>query len=295
VRLLRVGEAPLLFGGEAWWFDGQRFSQGTLRLQLTPAIDVSTVARWQEDGLSRWGARLDARLGRTTLVVFDAEHRLRDDWIYDFIVRRSDDPLAAYLHLGEQLPELRLGARAGTVVLDNIDLLVSFAVATPLADQTAWTTPWLEAAVAVDGRLTSPLSLGLSLRARRHLRANLQIPLFPDPYIDAAASGERGVYESGARVRYALGRQRFAAEAEVFLRYSSSAHVDMPPGAVATSGGPWVLTESSDLFGGTRLRIEAWLGPRVRLSGEYEVTSVPDEVGELVGLQRLRVVGEVSF
>jgi hypothetical protein len=293
VRLLRVGEAPLLFGGEVWSFDGQRFSQGTLRLQLTPAIDVSTFARWQEDGLARWGARLDARLGRTTLVVVDAEHRLRDDWIYDFVVRRSDVDFARYLHLGPQVPELRASARAGTVLLANLDVLLSLAVATPLATRNPWSTPWFEVGAAVDGRLTSPLSLGVTLRVREHLRADLQVPLAPDLFADQAASGERTVYEGGSRVRYALGRRRFAAEAEVFLRYSTSAHVGLAPGA--GSGGPYALVRASDLFGGARLRLETWLGPRLRLAGEYEVISVPDEAKELVGIQRLHVLGEVSF
>lgn len=293
VRLARHGDAALVVGTEVMRWDGHDFGQGTLRLQLTSDAALSSYIRLGDGRLARWGAGVRARLSRTTTFSLDGEHRLADDWAYDLVVRARNPSDAGFLFLGPAVPELRLAGRAGTVLLDNLDLLLSVAGALPVGGVASpWAAPYAEVGVAVDGRLASGLSLALSLRARGYFRPR------PDAeaaevlrFGDVASTGERAIYDGGVRIRYAAGRKRFAAEFELFFREVSDRHIERP----INTRLPYERVKVFDPQGGTRFRVESWIGSRARVLAEYEVSSAPAEITEFLGLQSLRLVGEVSF
>jgi hypothetical protein len=293
LSLVRRGDAALVLGAEALRWDGRGFGQGTLRWQLTPDAALSSYVRLGMGHLLRWGAGMRARLSRTTTFSLDGEHRLADDLAYDLIVRPRDDSAAAgrFLYLGPRVPELRLAGRAGTVLLDNLDLLLTLAGALPVGGvDSPWSAPYAELGVAVDGRLPSGLSLALILRGRRYFRPDPD-PMAPEVlrFGDLATVGEDSVYDAAARMRYAAGLKRFAAEAEIYFHLTQDSHLYRPDGA------SYQRVSETDPQGGTRFRVEAWIGARARVLAEYEVSSTPAAITELIGLQTLRVLAEVAF
>jgi hypothetical protein len=277
-----------VLGVEALRWDGHGFGQGTLRYQLGPDAQASSFLRLGRGHVLRYGAGVHARLSRTSTVSVDGEHRLGDDFAYDLIVRARDDHAddSRFLFLGPAVPELRLAGRAGTVLLDNLDVLLTFAGGLPVGGvQSPWNAPYIELGAALDGRLPTGLSVALSARGRHYTRPAPADPDYAAHHLLAAVAttGEDSVYDAATRVRYAVGEKRFAAEAEVYFHLTRDSHREA------------VRVSSTDPQGGVRFRVEAWLGARVRTLAEYEVSSTPETVTELRGLQSLRVLAEVSF
>jgi hypothetical protein len=292
LRLVKRGDTALVAGAEALSWDGHHFGQGTLRLQLTPDAALSSYLRLGQGHVLRYGAGLRARLSRTTTLSLDGEHRLADDLAYDVIVRPHDDLAgsARFLYLGPRVPELRLAGRAGTVLLDNLDVLVTVAGALPVGGlDSPWAAPYAELGAAIDGRLPSGLSLALGLRGRRYFRPDPD-PMLPEQrFADLATVGEDAIYDASARMRYSAGPKRFAAEAEAYFHLTSDSHMYRPAGTF------YQRVSETDPQGGWRFRVEAWLGNRTRFLAEYEVSSTPAAIVELLGLQTLRGLAEVSF
>ena len=298
LRVVRRGESALVLGGESLVWKDHAYHQATLRWQLNADAALSASARLAGNTIVRWALGARARLSKTSTVQLDGEQRRGDDWAYDFITRsRTAAPGDShYLFLGPRVPELRLTGRAGTVLLDNLDILLSIAGAVPTRPlfDSPWAAPYLEIGMGIDGRLASGLSLALNVRTRAYFRPEFEATAAqpePDVFADAAQVGEYALYEGGARLRYAVGRKRFAADFELFLRQVDDSHFERPAGTRLPREEVFV----GDVQAGVRLRVEAWIGARARILADYEVSGTPVEDTELRGMQTLRLIGEVSF
>jgi hypothetical protein len=298
LRLERITRAPLVLDLDTLTWEGAAAVQSALRYELSRDATLSLYLRNLDGRLARWGLGLRARTSRVTTLSLDLDHRLGRDWAYDFVVRsRGDDPAAEdarYLYLGHPTPELRLAGRAGTVLLDNVDVALWLAGALPVGggEPNAHEPAYVELGAAVDGRFAYNLQVAVLGRWRRYDRADAptvdDLAVSADPFGDVAAVGDRQRVDGGLRVRYSLGRKRFATELEMSGGYGQYVRFTDVAGRLVTE-------ETDDATFGVRLRFEAWIGTRFRVLADYEVNSAHPEMPELIGLQRLRILGEASF
>lgn len=281
LRLARVTGAPLALGFDWFSFEGERGFLGSFSVGLDGGASLTADARLRDQELARFGARLRLSVSSTTIASVEVDHRRDPDWTYDLVISGRELPLddeRRRLQL-DLSPRLRVGARAGTVLWDNLDVLMHAAVA--FTEQpTAFSPRYWETGTAVEGRFRHGVTAGTSLRLRRYRR--------PDPadhvgFFDLAATGERSFEEVAIHGRYVIGARRFKGEGEIYARASES----------ATS---YVADEGRVIRPGLRFRIEGWLGASTRLLGEYEVSAANvTHAPELDGLQSLRLIAEASF
>jgi len=251
------------------------------------------------------------RISDVTRIMAEVDHRSSYDWRWDPEWVSASDPSAArrYLDMGAVGPRLLASVRAGTVLLDNVDLLVRGAAA---LDQTRESIPdssfaatWGEVGAAFEVRVRRSLAFGSSALLRSYRRDSIDpmltglaglgyaLPLNPIP--PSATQGEQSFFEMGVTTRYSLGARKLSAEAEIYarvIRFHSIYDV-YEGGTLANAIAPDVPVR--DIRGGGRFSLEAWVTPRFRLHAEYELSTGLALAPEVLGYKSLRLLAEGSL
>jgi hypothetical protein len=272
-------------------------------------IDASAALRWSRNVLVRGKARLingeharqtlkvRTRISEVTTIAAEIDNRTANDWAYDLLlVTEPDQPgdPRSYLNFGIPRPRVRAGARGGTVLLRNIDLLLSTAAAIEYADSSeqapsAFHSSYLEAGAAVEVRLRRNLRLGASSSGRLYRRPRRQratSPDMPDPLpLDTGATGERTFGEGGLSARYSLGARKFSASAELY-------------GRALLPRSEYIREEEEqrDTRTGGRFSIDGWASEKIRLGLVYDLSfGALRYAPELEGIKSLRLTAEGTF
>jgi len=280
---LRPPGIPLTLGLEYFGFDVEDHVTTSAALDVSQVIWVRASARVRNGDLALWRAEARTRLGKTTTVAVELDDKLRDDWMYDFVVTApattEDDP-RRWLNLGRPASRLRTALRAGTVLFGNWDVLVTAALGIPHGDQqTSFLPRYYELGTALLARFPFGIEAGIEGRVRRTPRVDVvgMIPLE-----DVGKLGERSFIEGTATLRYSLGARRFSAELQAFVREWGQ--------------NPLAADGVTDVAAGARFQVVGWVAEKLQLRGEYELASIPDRGAEQLGsLQSLRVLMEAIF
>src|SRR5262249_15176905 len=140
-----------------------------LQLDWRPRTDVALIGRVRTiDGeLANEHLQLRSRYKQVTNLVFDLIHRRDNDWRWDPSVTTTD-PLAAkrWLDLGPSVPRLLISTRAGTLIKENVDVLVRGALASDLSNSepgdppvTTWNASYFELGGALEVRLRRTIAV----------------------------------------------------------------------------------------------------------------------------------------
>ena len=93
--------------------------------------------------------------------------------------------------------------------------------------------------------------------------------------------GEDGFTEVGTSLRMTLGARRFSALLELYGRRTRypAIYVD-----------PILAVPASDVRGGGRVTLDAWIGKQLRLFAAYDLSSALDFAPEITGYKSLRLM-----
>jgi hypothetical protein len=265
-----------------------------LEINWQPRRDITVLAQMRtlDDKLASQRLQFRARYREVTNLVFDVMRRLSNDWRWDPSLLVADDPTTArrYLDLGPVLPQLIASLRGGTLIAENVDLLGRTAIATDLTpsggQKSSFSPAYVELGGALEVRLRRTVAVGATALYRRSDRAELSggpitdIHLVPQPIATSAATGERSFTEVGARARMSLGARRLSALLEVYGRQTRYAE---------TYVDPLNPIDTSDLRGGGRVTVDAWIGKRLRLFAAYDVSSAIEHIPEISSYKSLRL------
>jgi hypothetical protein len=301
--LAALGRGPIVLTANTLSYDAHEHADLAASVRVRHDIDARARVRRLDDALAQADLQVRARLSTVTIAVFDVEHSTASDWRYDpLLVDRAAEPADArrYLGLEPPGPRTRLSLRAGTVLLDNVDLLVRGAAAVEHedaeespdtdADARTFASSYFEIGAALEVRLQRTLSLALSSMARLYQDEVPQAPAdptedAPDPFpADLGRARDASFVEGGAVARYTEGARIFSAEAEVYVRAYERVLL------YAMDGLP-----RADERAGGRLSVEGWAGERLRLRLEYDATATLASIPELRGFKSLRLMLEGRF
>lgn len=311
--LYQLTGAPLVLSGEVLTFDNTTHLRGTLALRINRNIALRTTLRTRKGVIARTGVQLRARIGRVTLIDLRLENRAASDWMYDLFAadtipgtEQEDNPLH-YFRLGRVLPRVYYEARAGTVLLRNIDVLVHSRGAIRQGgdeERAPHATSFAQVGAAIEVHVRRSINLGVGALGRRYWRVEPtpvdSVADFPDyTNLDFAtdAYGERGFAEGNATVRYSQGARKFSAGAEIYLRaYDIQTPYELPDDDDMED--PVEIPErlaGPELRWGGRFTVEAWASDNLRLKVEYDVTSALLIEPGLLGIKSLRIMAEGRF
>ena len=298
--MYELKQVPLVLSGNMLSFDKSGHFQGGVAIRWSPDILVGATMRIRGRSFTRQRLSLRARISRVTTINAELEHRAREDWAYDLMV--ADTPYDAtdprrYLNLSVPLPRTYVNVRAGTVLLDNIDLLLRGAAAIVRVDDSqfepsTFSSSYLEAGIGLEVRARRAIAIGAALLSRSYRREAWQ-DLTGDNDNDVAdplptntgAIGERSFTEGGFTVRFSQGMRTFGAGAEIYGRLYSPQSPYIAP-----------ADEEYDFRGGGRFSVDGWASKRMHLRVEYDVAFVPTNVApEIRGVKSLRVLAEGTF
>ncbi len=282
----------------------QRIAESALvQADWRPRRDVAVIGQLRT--LDRRAAsqrvELRARYKQVTNIVLELTNRSQDDWLWDpsFVVPDEDTAKARrYLDLGPVVPQITGSARAGTLIAENVDLLIRGAFATegkkPLEDGTnrvvrsSFAAPFAEIGGALEVRLRRTIALGASLLSRQttHPLPKTQFPVFDQKNVPEALPpgenrGEEGFTELGGTLKMSLGARKFSSLVEFYGRRTRYAVLYQDP---------TLPIPSSDLRFGGRFTLDAWVGERVRISAAYDVSSALEFTPEINGYRSLRLM-----
>jgi hypothetical protein len=286
---------PIVLTSETLDYEEIEHREFGLALRWSDDVMIRASGRRLGRSFSRQTLSVWTRLSQVTTINMEVDNRTSDDWMYDLMmvrpVTRAGDP-RAYLNLGRPLPRLQLDARAGTVILRNLDVLLRAAAAIEHAGgdvDEEFSPSYLEAGGALEVRLRRNIRLGSTFVARRYGRDPIDPvddPPGPQPILDPDDEiGELSFYEGGLNVDYSMGARRFNASAEF---YGRAYERQTPYEDTALDG--------FDTHSGGRFTVEGWAQSRLRLKAEYDVSLGPlDTAPELRGVKMLRVLAEGSF
>jgi hypothetical protein len=265
-----------------------------LEVDWQPRRDFTVLAQLRTlDGkLANERVQFRARYREVTNLVFDVMRRFDTDWRWDPSLIVADDPSSArrYLDLGPVLPQLIASLRGGTLIAENVDLLARTSIAADLGASTApkssFSAAYVELGGALEVRLRRTVAVGVSALGRQTNREDppggpiTDVRLVAQPLAPSAATGERSFTELGARVRMSLGARRLSALLEVYGRQTryARAYVD-----------PTNPIDTSDVRGGGRVSVDAWIGKRLRLFAAYDVSSALEHLPEITSYKSLRL------
>ena len=268
-----------------------------------PLRDVAVIGqiRTLDRRMASQRLELRARYRQVTNLVFDLTHRTQHDWLWDpsFVVPDLDATAARrYLDLGPVVPQTIGSARAGTLIAENVDLLIRGAFATEgeiqatdgskRVTRSSFAAPYVEIGGALEIRLRRTLALGASLLSRQTNHQSLpnQMPTFDQKDVPQAlpahdTRGEEGFTEIGGSLKMSLGARKFSSLVELYGRRSRYAPL---------YADPTLVIPTSDLRFGGRFTIDAWVGDRVRISTAYDVSSALELTPEISGYRSLRLM-----
>ncbi|MBA3463109.1 MAG: hypothetical protein H0T46_24345 [Deltaproteobacteria bacterium] len=304
---------PLALQAEALSMGASRISASSYQPQSEstmlqgdwrPRRDVAVIGQFRALDRKAASQKLEvrARYKQVTNVVFELTHHTMNDWQWDPAVHIPDaDPTAAkrYLDLGPVVPQFIGSARAGTLIAENVDLLIRGAFATEGSKRVtdasgtreiknSFAAPYLELGGAVEIRLRRTLAMGLSLLSRQtsHPLPEDEFPIFdqkdvPQQLPRTESRGEEGFTELGGSLRMSLGARKFSSLVEFYGRRTRYAPLYTDP---------TLLIPESDLRFGGRFTLDAWVGDRVRISAAYDVSSALELAPEITGYRSLRLM-----
>lgn len=304
--VLRRGKSPIAVRARGLAYQGQTHSDLTLdwtaRRDLVLAISTRLAGR----ELAREHVTARYRWNEDTRIVVDADLRHTADWLWDYELRDADPTgPKRYLDLGPKLPRIGLKVRAGTVLLDNIDVLVfgGFAFDNRGDDPTPSFTSqgWLEGGSALEIRMRRTFALALSGLTRVYNRSDAELEDRVTDVEDQAALlawptrnvGERSLVEGGITGKFLGGTRRLSVTGELYARRTRYAKLYRDDAVV----GPDLeaVLDPVELHGGGRFVLEAWVTPAIRVRTEYELSNRLFVAYETDGLKSLRILVEGSY
>jgi len=217
--------------------------------------------------------------------------RFDTDWRWDPSLITDDSTAARrYLDLGPVVPKFTASLRGGTLIAENVDLLGRATLAGDLSKfgepGSSFSASYVELGGALEVRLRRTVAVSASVLSRQTEREDLiggpitDVRLVPQPLPPSAATGERGFTELGVRMRMSLGARQFSALAEVYGRQTRYAELYLDP----TNPIP-----TSDVRGGGRITLDAWIGKRLRLFASYDLSSAIAFTPEITSYKSLRL------
>jgi hypothetical protein len=263
-----------------------------LEVDWQPRRDLTVLGqlRTLDDKLANERIQLRARYHEVSNLAFEVIRRFDTDWEWDPTLVANDDPTAPrrYLDLGPVLPQVVASLRGGTLIAENVDLVARTTVA---ADQTPDGTPkssfsaaYVEVGGAVEVRLRREVAVGASVLNRQTMRQDIEpitdVRLVAQPLPPSAATGETSFTELGARARLSLGARRFSTTVELYGRSTHYAKVYVDP----TNPIP-----TSDVRGGGRVSVDAWINQRLRLTASYDLSSALELEPEITAYKSVRL------
>ncbi len=302
---------PITVGGEYLSFassqgeGSSRHSQIDIDWRPRENFGIIGQARAEAGSWANEHLQIRTRYKQVTNVVLDVTLRQSDDWLWDPAVIKPenlDDPTAPrrYLDLGPVLPRVVGSLRAGTLIAENVDLLLRTAAGIDLTSSTdpksSYSSSYAEIGGALEVRLRRTIAVGASALSRQTVRHDLISAEIPDvpgttqPLPAADAMGERGFTEIGTSVKMSLGARKFSAVVEVYGRRTRYALDYCIPGMCDTTGDTGLPT--SEIHGGGRFTVDAWIGERLRLFASYDVSSRIDFAPEITGYKSLKLMME---
>jgi len=299
VDLRKLLSVPISITGETMSLtsavaDQPDSSHRQVEINWQPRRDISVIGQLRslDDKLASERLQFRARYREVTNLAFEVTRRFDDDWRWDPSLIVGDDPMVArrYLDLGPVLPQVIASLRAGTLIAENIDLLARTAIAADLssatADKSSFSAAYVELGGAVEVRLRRTVSVGASVLTRQSRREELpdgpitDVRLVPQALPPSAATGERSFTEVGARARMSLGARRLSALLELYGRRTRYARLYVDPTDPV---------DNSDLRGGGRVTVEAWIGKRLKLFAAYDASSALEFSPEITSYKSLRL------
>ena len=290
-------QADLLAVG-AYTEAGQPASQsGLFQGDWRPRRDVAMIAsvRTLDGNVASQRLELRARYKEVTNVVLDLHRHTAFDWRWDpaLVVPDSSDATAArrYLDLGPVVPRFIGSLRAGTLIAENIDLLLRGAFAADVTGdeldvKNTFAAPYYEVGGALEVRLRRTMALGASAITRDTAHEALAMPVFDAPgqpqLLPAnELRGEDGFTEVGATLKLSLGARTFSSQLEFYGRRTRY---------TVLYEDPALEIPSSDIRYGGRITLDAWVGRQLRLFAAYDLSSAFDFQPEINGYKTLRLM-----
>jgi hypothetical protein len=296
-------------------YENHGHADHTVDGRVRRALDVTALARTFDGAIAHEQLTVRYRLSDHTRVVVDAGYRHRRDPLWDLSYRDRDDDVGAdrrYLDLGPRLPRATFRVRAGTVLLDNVDLLLNGGAAVDThtgedpADDSLYAAGWLEGGGALEVRVRRTFALGVSGLVRAYNRTDaadeeidatvLDVEDAPSPLVlPADHVGERSLVEGGISARFSGGARKFSVGAELFVRRTRYAELYRDDGVVDAHGDDREadgVLGTRDLRGAGRVTLDAWVTERVRLRCEYDLSSSLAGSPEVNDLKSLRILAE---
>ncbi|MCP4447303.1 MAG: hypothetical protein GY811_18440 [Myxococcales bacterium] len=290
---------PLVISAAALRFDAHSHFRTGLALRWNRDVLVGAQLRALDGEVARASFSVAARLSQVTTVNLQVHRRTSSDWSYGLsqVSPGSDDDTRSdprrYLDLGPVLPRTHLRLRYGTVLLRNIDLLIRGGGAIDGHDEetsgaSSSSSSYAEGGAAVEVHMRRAIRLGAAMTTRRYFldgeKHETPVPGTADPLPKSmAATGVASFWEGGLSLVYSPGARLFRGSAEFYgRRYGYLSEY---------------LTQNITAFrSGGRFSIEGWVGKRIRMKAEYDVTLGPLLMApELRGLKTLRVLLEGTF
>lgn len=269
-------------------------------------IVIRSSTRFHDGRLARQRLVVRARISEESTIIVENQLRTDDDWFWDYASLTAergapdeDDIATRYLDLGKVRPRFHTALLAGTVLAQNVDLLARAAFAVDVTrgteEEEAAVNPhlpeYVEGGAGIEVRLRRALGLQAMVLVRDYKRtiAPQDDTDAADPLPDLSELGEERLVEGSLALRYTLGARRFSGNGELYLRQTKW-------GAVYCDGCGTTEAEATfDMHGGGRFWVEAWVNPRVRLRGEYDVSTLLDLSPEFRGLKTLRLLLEGTY
>lgn len=277
---------------------GQPASQsGLVQGDWRPRRDVAMIAsvRTLDGNIASQRLELRARYKEVTNVVLDLNRHTEFDWRWDpaLVSPDSSDATAArrYLDLGPVVPRFVGSLRAGTLIAENIDLLLRGAFAAdvtsdPTDRKSTFAAPYYEVGGALEVRLRRTIALGASAVTRDTAHGTLELPVFDVPGRAQALPaseyrGEDGFTEAGATLKLSLGARTFSSQLEIYGRRTRY---------TVLYDDPALPIPTSDIRYGGRITLDAWVGRQLRLFAAYDLSSAFDFQPEINGYKTLRLM-----
>jgi len=311
---LRRFRLPFQVRLRALAFENHGHSDATVDWNARRDLVATGNVRLFDGAIVREHVTVRYRVSDETRLVVDGDVRQRGYPVWDYAFYAPDETQVArrYLDLGPSIPRVAARARAGTVVLDNVDVLLhgGFALDARLeADELSYQAAgWFETGAAFEIRVRRTLAVGLSGLARSYRHrdppaATIDVEDVAQPLeLQPRHLGERNLFEGGVSTRFSGGARKFSASAEIYARRTKFAeryrnddevHADGPIGTGDNEA--FAVLEPIDVRGGGRFVFEAWVTPNLRMRAEYDLSSTLDAAPEILGLKQLRVLAEGSF